>query len=249
MKRFAYLNQGKKYPDMCKPFNFLLAAHVEYFGLPIGADPKHFQLLAPYDPNPRNWTTMEWIDRHTGNAYLITVEDDENAHMHGGPVLVKTYGSVIEEYENHPEPKCADADGKPCNQRTIGLLQRRHVRIGKIVPIGKESNKLEEALAGLIHDERDVLAEYSDPKRSEWLTEIVPALAKIFLPWLVANSDISRRELQRIRAGRKIPHRKNREKLIYLLQRWKQNNQGQPAKSQSRRKLEANLAKSVSARQ
>jgi hypothetical protein len=228
-ERLASLNQGKKYPDMCKPFNFLLAAHVEYFGLPIGADPKHFQLLAPYNPNPRNWTRMGWIDRHTGDTYRITVEDDENAHMHGGPVLVKTYGSVIEEYEYHPEPKCAGADGKPCNQRTIGLLQRRHVRIGKIVPIGKESNKLEEALAGLIHDERDAMEEYPDPKRSEWRTEIVPALAKIPLPWIIAESGMLRRELQRIRAGGTIPRSKNREKLITLVQRWKQNNHAQPA--------------------
>jgi len=236
MERLARLNEGKKYPDMCKPFNFLLAAHVEHFSLPVGADPKHFQLIAPYDPDPRKWTRMEWIDRHTGDTYRITVEDDENAHMHGGPVLVKTYGSVIEEYEHHPEPKCAGADGKPCNQRTVGLLQRRHVRIGKLVPIGKESNKLEEALAGLIHDEQEVISEYPDPKRSEWLTEIVPALAKIPLPWLIAESGMSRRELQRIRAGQQVPHRKNREKLISLLQRWKQANHGQPAKPQAKRK-------------
>lgn len=221
IKRLATLNKGKKYADMCKPFNFLLVAQVERFSLPIGADPKHFQLIAAYDPDPRNWTQIKWIDRHTAETYHITVKDDENAHIHGGPVLVKTYGGVIEEYENHPEPKCAGAGGKPCNRRTIGLLQRRHVWIGKLVPIGKESNLLEERLAGLIHDERDAVVEYPNPKRSDWLRETVPALAKIPLPWLIAESSMSRSELQKIRAGRKIPHRKNREKLIFLLQQWK----------------------------
>ena len=69
--------------------------------------------------------------------------------------------------------------------------------------------------------------EYPNPKRSDWLIEVVPALAKIPLPWLKAESDMSRSELQKIRAGRKTPHRKNREKLLSVLQRWKQNNHGQ----------------------
>jgi len=224
MKRLAALNNGKSYPDICKPFNFLLAAHVEHFSLPIGVDPKHFQLIAPYDPDARNWTRMTWIDRHSGETYRITVEDDEKAHMRAGPVLVKTYGSVIEEYENHPEPKCAGTDGKPCKQRTTGLLQRRHVRIGKLVPIGKESNLLEERLAGLIHDERDAVAEYPNPKRSDWVRETVPALGKIPLPWLITESKMSRSELQKIRAGRKMPHRKNREELVSILQRWNESN-------------------------
>jgi hypothetical protein len=236
MQRFAHLNQGKKYPDMYKPFNFMLAAHVEHFGLPIGADPKRFQLVGPYDPDPHNWARMAWIDRHTGDAYRVTVEDDENAHLHGGPVLVKTYGSVIEEYENHPEPKCAGADGKPCSQRTTGLLQRRHVRIGKIVPIGKESNKLEEALAGLIHDERDVIAEYPDPKRSEWLTETVPILNTIPTSELEKETGLSRSAVKDIKAGRSIPHRKNREKLISISQCWNQSNRGEPAKPRAKLK-------------
>lgn len=212
---------GSKYPDIPKPFNFLLTAHLERFSVPVGADANRFQLIAPYEHDPRKWPKMDWVDKYSGNRHRITVEDDENAHMHGGPVLVKTYGSVIEEYENHPEPKCAGADGKPCSQRTIGLLQRRHVRIGKLVPIGKESNRLEEALGGLIHDERDVIAEYPDPKRSEWLTEVVPALNKIPTSELEKEIGLSRSAIKDIKAGRSTPHRENREKLISFLQRWK----------------------------
>src|SRR5215469_14915335 len=35
---------------------------------------------------------------------------------------VKTYGDVVTEYEFHPESKCADASGKPCEKQTTGLL-------------------------------------------------------------------------------------------------------------------------------
>lgn len=36
--------------------------------------------------------------------------------------------------------------------RRIGLLQRRHVSVGQIIYIGRESNQLEEVEAGTVHD-------------------------------------------------------------------------------------------------
>jgi hypothetical protein len=67
------------------------------------------------------------------------------------------------EYEYHPESKCDDVNGNPCSKQTIGLLQRRHVRIEQIKPIGKESNSLEEVESSLIHAEQSVYTEYPDP--------------------------------------------------------------------------------------
>ena len=64
---------------------------------------------------------------------------------------VKTYGDIVTEYEFHPESKCADGFGDPCSKQTIGLLQRRHVKIDLIKCIGKESNSLEEVGEGLVH--------------------------------------------------------------------------------------------------
>ena len=70
---------------------------------------------------------------------------------------VKTYGDVLSEYEYHPEAKCADGDGSACDKQTVGLLQRRHIRIDQMKYIGKESNSLEEVESGL--------------KRRVWLPE------------------------------------------------------------------------------
>jgi hypothetical protein len=89
---------------------------------------------------------------------------------------VKTYGDILREYEFHPESKCADSDGNPCTKQSIGLLQRRHVRVELVKYIGKESNSLEDAESGLVHSAQSVYTEYSDPRRDEWQTKILPAL-------------------------------------------------------------------------
>jgi len=60
----------------------------------------------------------------------------------------------------------------------VGLLQRRHVRIGEVTNIGKESNGLEEVTAGIEDDEGDVYTEYRDPRRSCWNTTVLPAVKK-----------------------------------------------------------------------
>lgn len=74
---------------------------------------------------------------------------------------VKTYGDVLREYEFHPESKCANSNGEVCTKQTIGLLQRRHVRIEKLTYIGKESNRLEDVESGLVHSQLSVYTEYA----------------------------------------------------------------------------------------
>ena len=139
---------------------------------------------------------------------------------------VKTYGDVLQEYEFHPESKCADAHGKPCSKQTIGLLQRRHIRVGQIKYIGKESNSLEDVESGLIHSEQSVYTEYPDPRRDEWQTKILPALKAIPLKSLVeaCEGKLSRRALIDLRAGRSRPHPKNQEMLAAIVKKLSKKN-------------------------
>jgi hypothetical protein len=134
---------------------------------------------------------------------------------------VQTYGEVIDGYEYHPEAKFADAQGRLCGKQTIGLLQRRHVRIGELTNIGKESNSLEEVQAGLEHDEADVYTEYRDPRRSVWNTKVLPAVRKVPLVTLegMCKGRLSRRALIDIRAGRSTPHRRNRQFLALVVKK------------------------------
>jgi hypothetical protein len=121
--------------------------------------------------------------------------------------------------EDHPESKCADSKGQPSGKQTIGLLQRRHVRLDSVTLIGKESNSPEEVQAGLVHDEQNVYTEYTDPKRDYWSTKVVPALKKISLTVWERESGKSRRILIDARRGRRRPHGRNRELLIAIARR------------------------------
>jgi hypothetical protein len=214
MRPLANLNEGKRYCDQIKPFNFLLTCHVMQLGHPPGTDPERFHLIAPYQSNPKHWLKMPWTEQYSGNTYgITTVGYHGNRHT----ARVKTYADVLREYEFHPEAKCADIEGNPCGKQTIGLLRRRHIRIEQIKYIGKESNSLEDVESGLVHSAQSVYTEYPDPRRDEWQTKILPALKKVPLRILVGKSGMSRRALMNARAGRSRPHRKNREMLAAVI--------------------------------
>ncbi|MDB4912909.1 MAG: hypothetical protein JWM95_553 [Gemmatimonadetes bacterium] len=60
----------------------------------------------------------------------------------------------------HGEVKSADANGAPADKNARGLLFRRHVTPSELRLIGKESNALEAAEAGLIGDWDSILSTY-----------------------------------------------------------------------------------------
>jgi len=72
MKTFADFNAAQPYADQIKPSNFLLTSLVKAFGHPTDADPQRFHLIAPYDPDARNWLKNKWIDQYGGKIYRIT---------------------------------------------------------------------------------------------------------------------------------------------------------------------------------
>jgi hypothetical protein len=218
MRPLVKLNEGKAYVDKIKPFNFLVTCHVKPLGHPVGVDAERFHLIAPYETNSREWLKNTWVDQYSEKEYKITtIGHHGNRHT----ARVKTYGEVLAEYGVHPESKCADATGKTCGKQTVGLLQRRHVRIAQIKYVGKESNSLEEVEAGLIHSAENVYTEYCDPRRDEWTTKIVPALRRISLATLEKESGMSRRMIIYARTGRRRPHPQNQELLASILRKRK----------------------------
>ncbi|HUY40479.1 MAG TPA: hypothetical protein VMV82_02815 [Candidatus Dormibacteraeota bacterium] len=214
MRAFASFNRGKPYAKQIKPFNFLLSAQVRELGRPIGVDPERFHLIAPYETDSRKWLALPWIDEYSTERYRITTSQVQSRKT----AAVKTYGDVLRAYEYHPELKCAGPDGKPCTKQTIGLLSRRHVRIVQLRFIGKESNLLEEVEEGSIHDAGSVYTEYLDAQREReaWLRDIVPKLKAVSLKELQSRTGLSLAALKAARAGR-MPHRKNRDKLLAAL--------------------------------
>ncbi len=213
LKPLEAFNAGKSFAQQIKPFNFILSAHVAPLGHPIDADPERFHLIAPYESDPRKWERLPWIDEYSKKRYRISASLPSATRS---LARVKCYGGVLEDYEVHPEAKCADASGAPCDKQTVGLLHRRHVRIEKLHFIGKESNKLEEVEERGISDAADVYTEYPDARRDEWMTAILPRLKAIPIRELMRRSGLSRRALQMIRAGRR-PNQANRRILAKVL--------------------------------
>lgn len=216
MRPLEALNEGKNYAAQIKPFNFLLTCHVKPNGHPSGADPEQFHLIAPYRPDAREWLKMPWIDQYTGNRHPITTEGATGGRK---AARVKTYDEVALEYEFHPESKCADEEGNACDKQTVGLLQRRHIEIGLIRYIGKESNSLEDVESGMVHSPDSVYTEYPDPRRDEWVKVTLPALRKIPVAEIMRETGMSRMAVYNLLTGRSRPHPKNRERLEAIVRR------------------------------
>jgi hypothetical protein len=214
MRCFTSFNARKAYSQQIKPFNFVLTCQVRQLGHPVGVDPEHFHLIAPFDGNPSRWINADWIDQYTGNIYRITTQGH---HGSRDAARVKTYGEMLREYEFHPECKCADAEGNTCERQTLGLLARRHVQIEHVRFIGKESNAIEDVEAGLVHSADNVYTEYCDPKRDEWATEVLPVLKKTPLSVLIKETGFSRRTLISLRVGDSRPRRKSWERIAEAL--------------------------------
>ncbi|HVR48058.1 MAG TPA: hypothetical protein VMT95_15615 [Candidatus Binatia bacterium] len=227
MTSFKLLNAGKTYAQQIKPFNFLLSAHVRKLGYPIGVDPERFHLIAPFERDPKKWLAAPWIDEHTGQRYDVTTSNVRS----GDIAELDTYGEVLAEYEYHEEFKCARPDGQPCDRQTVGILDRRHVRVGELHFIGKESNRLEEVEEGTIHDLERIYTEHPDAERERevWLRNIVPRLKAMRLAGLQLLTGLSPATLKAARYGR-MPHPKNRELLIKAIETESERHQGRSRK-------------------
>jgi hypothetical protein len=172
---FDQVNAGKPYAESVKPMNFGLSPIVARFGHPEGADPERFHLLGTYEKDPAKWLAMPWFDKYSGRQYAIGV----GRETPGDVVQVKSYRDVILEYRVHPEPKSLDAEGKPCDQSSRGLLSRRPVQLGSLVYVGKESNQFEQVSQGLLHSRKEVQPAYQPPQLTTWDLIYLPVIRRV----------------------------------------------------------------------
>ena len=81
-------------------------------------------------------------------------------------------------------------------------------------PRVKESNRLEEAEAGLGRDPDKRYTEYADPWRDAWRTLVLPMLRQMLGKELAAATGLSERAIKALRNGRASPRPGNREVLV-----------------------------------
>lgn len=178
------------------------------------SNPNHFHLIGAFTKDPRHWRQQPWTDIYIGDG--ITT-----GRVSGGRVVrVKPYGDVLREYRNHPEAKSADSDGKPCGSNTKGLLQCRHVHVGKIVCISKESNLLEEVEGGTRHDWDEVLNVYEDPRQDPFVTDVIPILHRVTAERLARRARCSASTIKYLRNGHRRPSPRIRKRLTRVAVEW-----------------------------
>jgi hypothetical protein len=216
LNTYATFNEGKAYADQVKPMNFGLSPTIARFGHPAGVDPERFHLVGSYEKDPAKWLTMTWYDKYSGKAYRIGVGRDTPPDA----LQVKTYEDVIREYRVHPEPKSLDAEGKPCDRTSRGLLGRRPVLLRELFYVGKESNIREQVEQGLVHARQEVQPSYPAPNRQAWDLIYQPAMRCISLARLVQVSGLGRRQLWYIRRGQRGPSPEAEVKLRREAERW-----------------------------
>ncbi len=119
-----------------RPLNFMLA--VQLMGEISNGSQSKLCLVTPFTKDRSAWKTANYRDIATGDKYTLF---DEDAPSTPGQIDAICYGGRIDQHRFHPEPKFCGSDGQPCARNTRGLLQRRHVEIGRKIPIRKESNR------------------------------------------------------------------------------------------------------------
>ena len=210
LRWFHGMNAGHSYREQIKPSNFLVLAH------PDPLDPSGALPVAPYESNPAKWADLDWIDRRTGQKVIVTT-DPFDGTARPGVVRVRTYGDVVRAYLGRPEAKSLAPDGNPVTARTTGVLRRRSIEAaGPIVYVGKEGNRLDERLNGLVTDPSDYRSLYEDPARTTWSELLLPVLAKMPRAEVLSGSKLSRRTIERYIYRGMHPHKTHEDALTRL---------------------------------
>jgi len=212
LRVFQTYNAGLDYAQRIAPFNFFISA--------AGAKPPaglelrgSFRLIAPWEPDASKWMNLECLDAHHPalGPFRISIRPDRP-----GVAKVETFSDMAAKYGTHPEFKSCDAEGQPCTRATVGLLQRRRVTVGRIVLIGKESNRLEERESGdLTREDADQwLTTYED--HDEWYRLVLPRLRHLRSGVVADLIGMSRRRTRDVLKARSLPHPRHRRLLTAL---------------------------------
>jgi hypothetical protein len=126
-------------PDWLGPFNFFLFPMLSetFGGYPQGFDKSNFVFITPYESNRRKWSSLQGVNLVDGQSYQIAMQPTLNQDR----VIPESFRILLRKYLGKPETKSLAPDGTPCTGATCGLLQRARITAGKLVPVGKETDR------------------------------------------------------------------------------------------------------------
>ncbi len=191
---FRKLNAGKLYRDQMKPNNFLFATATQN---------GKGRFVAPVSDDPSQWRYLPWVDLD-GNSitHLANVGDAATERAKPSLLMVPSMRAVAHRFLAHPEAKFNGVDGKPCQARTTGVLQRKHIGVASLVSVGKESNLIEEEAFGLV-DEEDCLVTYDDDELAHTdLRSVLAVVRHLSSAEIAARCGVTDRAIRMVRSGR-----------------------------------------------
>lgn len=117
---------------------FLFPMLLEKFGgYPKGFDKSNFIFITPYESDRRKWSSLEGVNLVDGESYQIAMKPTLNQDK----VTPESFRILLRKYLGKLETKSLAPDGTPCTGTTLGLLQRARITAGKLVPVGKETDR------------------------------------------------------------------------------------------------------------
>ena len=126
-------------PEWLGPFNFFLFPLLSetFGGYPAGCDKSNFVFITPYESDRRKWSSLKGVNLADGEPYEISMRPTPNQ----GTVMPESFRILLRKYLGKAEVKSLAPDGTPCTGTTRGLLQRARIIAGKLIPVGKETDR------------------------------------------------------------------------------------------------------------
>jgi hypothetical protein len=126
-------------PEWLSPFNFFLFPMLSetFGGYPKGFDKSNFIFITPYESDRKKWSSLLGVNLIDGESYQIAMQPTVNQDK----VIPESFRILLRKYLGKPETKSLAPDGTPCIGTTRGVLQRARIAAGKLVPVGKETDR------------------------------------------------------------------------------------------------------------
>jgi hypothetical protein len=203
------------YRDRVKPYNFIQSPIINHIGgHPIGTDPSHFTLIAPFSSDPERWYKRPYVNvhdnEHDGKVYRLG-QPGRRLPSQAEP---KTFGDIVAQYRWHPEAKSLGPDGKPCGPRTDGLLRRTPVTAETPFRyIGKETDRRWEQGEEISMLDSKIV-EYSPNETAKLVfdPELQRAVGGVSIRKLARTADVTENTVKAARRGERL-QRSTVEKL------------------------------------
>jgi hypothetical protein len=125
-------------PEWLGPFNFFFFPLLSQLGgYPSGFDKSNFLFITPMESDRKKWPSLEGINLFDGLSYQIAMSPTGRQNK----VIPESFRIILRQYLGKPEVKSLAPDGTPCIGTTRGLLRRTKIVAGRLIPVGKETDR------------------------------------------------------------------------------------------------------------